>query len=471
MKKQKQPQPAEKSYVFGQAYRDVSNVFEMLWRWGFDSTSVKELFSNGWLFLPSLAAFIIITVFWVILNSLISLLLICVFLIVASIVYIGFAVVAFLDLVYRGIKRISSVCPNCQYGFDLPAYRCPSCGRIHSRLIPSQYGIFKRKCFCGKKLSTTFFNGRQKLQAICPKCGVSLRDGGKHVDICIPVVGGINSGKTCFITMAISQIEQRAADKKEYDFEYISNKLDRYEEYIKIMKQGEYPEATEHAENERNRLIYYQFYLTPKREKVRRLISICDIPGEVYEYSKGEDDDIGRQIGFVYADAFIIIIDPLSITEYKSEIEKTVDLSKYGKSSVDIDKMLSHWVRILKSMCTVYDETKLEADAAVVFTKCDVPGLDEQIGQKAVNDYMNSHHVTKEEASNNLCKAFLRKYNENNFVNNVESKFKSTQYFTCTSLGDINNESFQPEGVEEPILWLMKKIFSNNTYRQRYKET
>lgn len=442
-------QPAEKSYVFDQAYRDVGNAFETTWGQTFDGVSIKRLFSNVWMFLPNLVAFLVVTIFRVALNSVISLLLVFVFLIVALVVYISFAVVAFLDMVYRGIKRISSVCPNCQRRFDLPAYLCPSCGRKHSRLIPSRYGIFKRKCLCGIKLPTTFLNGRQKLQAICHECGFDLRDGGNHVDICIPVVGGTNAGKTCFITAAISQLEKNAVSNKEYDFEYISNGLNDYQDSIQMMEKGYLPGKTKDM-----RLKYYQFYLTPKKEKVKRLVSVCDIGGETY----ADSNDIGSQIGFRYANAFIVVIDPLSIAEYKKEAEKAVDLTKYGASTMKIDEILSRLVGTLENLYNITSGVMLKTDVAIVFTKCDLPGLDEQIGKQAVYDYMQNHHTTKEEASNSLCEDFLRKYQENNFVNNAKSKFKTVQYFTCSSLGNRSSGAFCPEGVEEPVLWIMRKM-------------
>ena len=448
-------QPAEKSYVFDKGYRDVGNAFATTWGQTFDGASVKKLFSNVLLFIPNLVVFLIITIFRVVLNSIISLLLITGFLIVAPVVYIGFVIVAFFDLVYRTFKRISSVCPNCQYRFDLPTYICPSCGRKHTRLVPSKYGIFKRKCLCGTKLPTTFFNGRQKLDSECTKCGFSFsykKTSGNQMEICIPVVGGASAGKTCFINMAISQIQQTVANKKGYDFEYLPNGLNEYEDIVQGMKRGYLPEKTSDM-----RLKYYQFYLTPKGENIKRLVSICDVGGEIY----ADGNMIGNQIGFRYANAFVIVIDPLSISLFRKEIGTKINLAKYGASAMTIDEILSRLVTTLENLYSISSKVMLKTDVAIVFTKCDLPGLDDQIGRKAVNAYIRNHYATREAASNILCESFLRKYEEDNFVNNVKSKFKSVQYFTCSSLGDVNGTSFNPEGVEEPIMWLMKKILNN----------
>lgn len=453
-------QPAEKSYVFDKGYRDVGNAFATTWGQTFDSASVKKLFSNILLFIPNLVVFLIITTFRVALNSLISVLLVVGFLIVAPIVYIGFVIVAFFDWVYRTIKRISSICPNCQYRFDLPTYICPSCGRKHTRLVPSKYGIFKRKCLCGTKLPTTFFNGRQKLGSVCTNCGFDFKyksSSGDQVEICIPVVGGASAGKTCFINMAILQIQENVANKKGYDFEYLSNGLNEYEDIVQGMKRGYLPEKTSDM-----RLKYYQFYLTPKGEKTKRLVSICDVGGEIY----ADGNIIGDQIGFRYANAFVVVVDPLSISLFRKEISSKVNLAQYGASAMTIDDILSRLVTTLENLYSISSKVMLKTDVAIVFTKCDLPGLDDQIGRRAVNMYTRNHYATREAASNILCEAFLRKYEEDNFVNNVKSKFKSVQYFTCSSLGGINNSSFNAEGVDEPIMWLMKKIISDENRKR-----
>lgn len=444
-------QPAEKSYVFDKGYRDVAKTFATMWGQTFDRASIKKLFSNVLLILPNAIVFLLISAFKVIVNFIISLLLVTGFLIVAPFVYMGFAIVALFDFIYRTFERISSVCPCCQYRFDLPTYICPTCGRKHTRLVPSKYGIFKRKCLCGTKLPTTFMNGRQRLNSECINCGFAFNyksTSGNQREICIPVIGGIGSGKTCFINMAISQIQQNIANQKGYDFEYISGGLDEYEDIVHGMKQGHLPEKTGLM-----RLQYYHFYMNPRGEKIKKLFSICDVAGEIYE----DGNMIGSQIGFRYADAFIIVIDPLSIAAFRKEIKDKVDLVKHGTSTVTIDEILSRLIIELENLYSSSSKARFKMDVAIVFTKCDLPGLDEQIGRKAVDAYMQNHDVTREVASSILCESFLQRYGESNFVNNVRSKFVSAQYFTCSALGDVRGASFNPEGVEEPLMWLINK--------------
>ena len=454
-------QPAQKSYVFDKGYRDVGATFATTWGNAF-APVIKEMgrlgriFARGkiisgiFTFFADLIVFGAITLFNVLLNTIISLFLIAVFLLAAPIVYTGFMLVWLADLIYRAINKINNKCPNCGHRSDIPVYQC-KCGRRHTRLVPSSYGIFKRKCDCGTKIPTTFFNGRHKLASFCPHCGLDVRDGGKHVDVCIPVVGGPSAGKTCYINMAISELEKTAEAKHGLKFDYAFTPLNNYASTIDALRHHQLPDKTTDM-----RLQYYQFYLTPKKEKVKRLISLCDVAGEIYK----DGDMMGQQIGFRYSDAFMVIIDPLSVQMYREEVERRFRISGYGASTMSIDAILSRLVTTLENMYGISAKTMLKTDVAIVFTKCDIPGLDEIIGNTAVARCMRSKNVSQLEASNIVCEAFLRKYGEDNFANSIKSKFHSVQFFTCSALGyDRNSAQYTPDGVEEPIYWIYNKIF------------
>ncbi len=366
--------------------------------------------------------------------------------------YSFYLLIVFADWLYRRLKKISTSCPRCQEKYDLPAYVC-TCGEVHTQLVPSKYGTFIRKCDCGQKLKTTFFNGRHKQPGkwICPKCSYEL-GGSLQIDIPIPVVGGPSSGKTCYISMAISEIEKNASSMYNLDFQYKPNDDlgDDYADNKAQMSIGKLPHKTNDL-----RMRYYQFYLTPKGEKVKNLISICDVAGETY----GSNKEMGQQIGFKYANAFLILVDPLSVTKFREEISDTVDVNKYRASEKPMDEILNTLINTLENMNCLTSKNMIKTDVAVVFTKCDIPGIEEQIGEDAVARYMQLHDIrSKYEAKNKVCEQFLISYEEENFLNSLKSKFKSIQFFTCSALGHVANGSdFVPEGVEEPALWLIDK--------------
>lgn len=368
---------------------------------------------------------------------------------IMAVAYIFFLFMLVSDIIYRAVKKIATHCPACQNRFALPVYHCPSCGVEHDSLKPSRYGIWKRRCECGKKIPTTFFNGRGKLDCNCPVCGMGITDGGRHVNVCIPVIGGASSGKTCFITQAISGVERFAQGNK-MDFEYYSTGMDDYADNQADMANGRTPQKTQDL-----RMKYYDFYLTPSNVKLKNLISLCDVGGEVYK----DSETLGQQIGYKNADSFLMIIDPLSISMYRDELKKTMDPTKYRYSADHLDEILSMLISTLENMFCKGSKNMLKKDIAIVFTKGDIPGLADKIGTPAVAKYMSEHeNVSRFEAQNAVCEAFLMEYEEVNFLNTMKSKFRTIQFFCSSALGhNENGTKFKPENVEEPLLWLADK--------------
>ncbi|MGN0805675.1 MAG: hypothetical protein ACI4MC_01445, partial [Candidatus Coproplasma sp.] len=210
---------------------------------GGDDFDLGEFFYSFWAlikFFFFLFKLIFGAIFTVLITSVMSVLHTVILGIFFLFTYIYFGIVKFIDFLYNHIKKISTSCPSCQKKYALPAYVC-TCGETHTQLVPSRYGIMKRRCNCGQKLPTSFLNGRHKLGGDwkCPHCGYILNSDGLQVDICIPVVGGTSSGKSCFISMALSEIEKNAASNG-LEFEYVRNDAlgDDYEDNKNALKQG-----------------------------------------------------------------------------------------------------------------------------------------------------------------------------------------------------------------------------------------
>lgn len=446
-------QPAKKSFFFDEGYRKIGRAFVGAWASTFDPKAMKKIFSNFFTFLPNLVVFLIITAGRIVINIILSILLAVIFLSVAPFVCISFLIVGFLDFLYRAIRKISVVCTVCQHRFDLPIYICPHCKVEHTRLVPSQYGILYRTCNCGHKLPTTFFNGRQKLDSICPYCKTPTPGNGYQTEIVIPVIGGPGSGKTCFVSTAINAIETNPVLKASYDISVSNNVKGEYDSIINDMNRGYLPDKTQDI-----MMKYYQFYFTPKGDKVKRLVALCDIGGEVFK----KDDLLDKQIGFRYADSYLIIVDPLAVTNFRRELERSgVNVNPYKPCDLAIDKLISRFASLLENFRGNKNGAPIKNDVAVVFTKCDIPGLDNVIGKKAVQLYAARNNVSAEQAQNKLCEDFLSKYGEGNFIQTLSKHFKNVRYFTCTSLGGINLSSYTAQGVDEPVLWLVNRAVSN----------
>ena len=486
-------QPAKVNYFFKDAYKEIwatitstfpkcgdvisdawdsfKDAAEELWENVVSVITIDEPFSNFFLGIAHAFVFgfhlgklILSAVLTTTICLILSIIQLSITLAFMILLYLGFFIVLLSDKIYCGIKRIGTSCPNCQEKYSLPTYVC-TCGNEHTSLIPSKYGVLSRKCNCGQKLRTTFFNGRQKLPGkwVCPKCGYEL-GGPLQVDIPIPVVGGPSSGKTCYISMAISQIEKKSQEEYGLEFQYKPNDAlgDDYEENKANMNIGRLPIKTSDT-----RLRYYQFYLTPVGKRVKNLVSLCDVAGETYE----SNAEIGKQIGYKYANAFLMIVDPLSVTQFREELsEEKIDLKKYGASERPMDEVLSTLITTLENMHCLTSQNMIKTDVAVVFSKCDIPGLEAKIGANAVNEYCKKHeNISKYEAQNKVCEQFLMDYSEGNFLNGLKSKFKSIQFFTCSALGHVaDGTQFAPEGVEEPALWLIDKASTSINLKDKW---
>ena len=462
-------QPAYKSYFFSKGYKDAFKIINSAWKGAVrplasELSRLGKLFSSNFLIaifnlICDLVVFPVVTVFLFCLNIVFSLAFLAFVFAFGFLVCFAYTIFYLLDSLFILLKGIVSQCPLCQQKVSMPSYLCPTCKAKHTMLRPSVYGILKRKCNCGTKLPTTFFNGRQKLQAVCPYCDHGLKDGGRHVEILIPIVGGASAGKTCFITSAMMEIE-KIAPKNNLQYQYSPTATDNFLRDKTAMEHGIAPEKTGET-----RLNHYQFYLTPKGEKVKNLISLCDVAGEVYN----DTDEISKQIGYKFANAFILVVDPFSIVKYKEEQGKAFNSTQYKASLFRLDDVLSSLITVLENMHCLNSKNMINTDVVVVFNKCDYQDLNSKIGRLAVKDYLQTHQVTDYEAQNALCENFLIEYEEANFLNTLKSKFKSVQFFACSALGHVENgQGFNPVGVAEPMLWIIDKVSKSIDLKKKW---
>ena len=217
------PQPAKKSYFFDKGYKDLDNTIKGAWSRNGDSIRKytdnlqdlddKSLGSKIFFGIVNVIAIIAVVLFGSIITAIITTANIVLLLAFMAVVYIGFSVIWIVDRVYLIRKRIFTACHECKEKSLIPTYICPSCRARHTNLTPGVYGILHRRCNCGEKLPTAFFNGRKELEAECPHCGHILTDRESR-PICIPVVGGRSVGKTAFITAFAKEFIEEVAPLK-----------------------------------------------------------------------------------------------------------------------------------------------------------------------------------------------------------------------------------------------------------------
>jgi len=460
---EKQPQPGKVSYFFGKGYTDLGNTIKDAWSGNMESAkdqlgkaSEKGFFTFGGGI--NLIAAICIFVYGSVISIFTTLLHIVILELFFLSIYFIFVIIWLIDRIFIYINKIKNACPNpsCQASFLLPTYECPGCGAKHTKLVPGKYGILKRRCLCGAKLPTTCFNGRGKLTAFCPICGLKLKGDTGSRQYAIPVVGGPSVGKTCYINMTIDRLINSVAPARRWDLTFITEENERdYKNTSIAMKKGVRPSKTEY-----DALTAYQMMITLPNEKVNRRVYFYDISGEMFSSS----DNLLKNNAFNFCDGFIFLIDPLSIAQYAMEMQDKININSYGISTKDFDDILNIMLINLEKMSNLKSADVFKRNLAVVINKTDIPGLEEKIGDTAVQSYMAEHPECKNafEAKNIVCKDFLENYESGNFVRSAESKFSQVQYFTCSALGH-NKEGvpFEGKNVEAPFLWVLGQVDSS----------
>jgi GTPase SAR1 family protein len=453
-------QPAKVSYFFGKGYRDLVATIKGAWQRNFDSIKAQwNIAQNSGIFsmggaIHTVAAISIIgfgsiITFW---TSLIHAAVLVTFF---CLVYLGFSIVWLVDRIYIYTNKIKNACPNsaCQASFLIPSYECPQCHTLHTKLVPGKYGILKRTCNCNNQLPTTFLNGRGELKAYCPECNTGLSGNTGSKQYAIPIIGGPSVGKTCYLNMAIDRLMGSIAPSKGWDLKFMSeHDANDHKSAMASLKKG-----IRLMQTDADALTAYQMMLILPGEKIGRRLYIYDIAGEMFANS----GYVMKNKAYSYADGFIFLIDPLSIGRYAMEVVDKIQIDRYGVSTKDFDEILNVMLINLEKMFNLKPNDILQRNLAVVINKCDVPGLEEMIGDTAAQKYLSQHPECDNfnDARNKVCQEFLERYESGNFVRTANSKFKQVQYFTCSALGH-NREGvpFESKNVEAPLLWILNKV-------------
>lgn len=456
-------QPAKVSYFFGKGYVDLSNTIKEAWFRNIDSAREQFILAGekGYVSMGgaiNLIAAISIFVFGSLITALTTVVHVGVLFLFFVCIYIGFGILWLIDRIYIMINKIKNACPNpeCQASFFIPVYECPECGAKHTELVPSKYGILKRTCLCGEKLPTTFLNGRGQLKAYCPECGIELSGDTASRQYAFPVIGGPSVGKTCFINMAIEQIMNEVAPAYGWKMNFITE-ADKKDHSIAMESLNR---GIPLKKTMLDALTAYQMMLTLPNEKIGRRIYVYDIAGEMFSSSS----DFQNNQAYSYANGFIFIIDPLTLSQFAMEVEDKIDLNEYGASAKDFDEILNIMLINLEKMFGSKDKDTLNRNLAVVINKVDVPTLEEKIGETAAQQYLVENTDSCKsyaDARNVVCRDFLLEYGAGNFVRTAEAKFKTVRYFTCSALGhNHRGQPYEGKNVVDPVLWLLQQADS-----------
>jgi len=463
------PQPAKLSYFFSKGYSDIVNVVKGAWinNWGTIKWYWQKLVAainsdskfERW-FVMIIWACGIASVLAVgsAITAIFTILSVVILAIIMGVIYLCFSILWLVELIYLKTNKVFSVCTFCKEEFLLPTFICTTCGALHTDLRPSKYGILKRECNCGTKLPTSFMNGRNALPAICsnPECAHPMFGTGSK-PICIPVVGGRNTGKTAFITAFSVDFIQNVMPRLGFTKEsYNDEKEAIFDTMLEDYARGETTATTRETDPNKPSSISYSFLVSGDALDPSRLLHIYDIAGEVF--TDHLENEVQQQ--YDYSHGIVLIIDPLSITDFATTAwDSLTEIDKKSASEVDVLYIMDSFLEKLQQATGLSDEETSKVPLAVVISKADCANLSDMIGDSAVQALESDPAYADWQTTDimdDLCRRFLRDNGMEAFVHAIQLKFRKNRFFACSSIGhERGSGEYEPWGVLRVMQWLI----------------
>lgn len=457
------PEPAIKSYFFGKGYKDLLNVIKN--SWSRNRANSKKYFSHidttgeWWEVISSVlfngGAGISVVIFGTIVFAIISIVHVIILLSLFSLIYISFTILYLLERIYLFFKQFFAACPHCHEKTPLPEYLCPSCGEAHAQLIPNSYGVFHHRCKCGEKLVSSFFLNRGNLQARCSECHQLLNR--QHIEtkrIFIPILGGASAGKSAFLFSAVRELIDKDAATYGLETEFIdsSTELD-YESVKRQLLAGSAPTKTLNSVPKAFNLALL------KEEKTKCLLYLYDPAGEAYQNT----DTLSAHRYLEYLSGMILIIDPFSISVVREHYKKKLNVDiTISPSDLQVSDALSRVLLTMEESFGLSPTSKINNPLAVVLSKVDAFDLKVKVGSKAINTVQDSlPNQTRSSIRNNLIRNQLIEWGESGLLQQLDTRFKNVQFFSCSSLTRKSSHAgsgFKSVDVFEPLQWILETV-------------
>ena len=334
-----------------------------------------------------------------------------------------------LDRLVLLFKSIHCRCPVDLRKCVIPVFACPTCGTRHKRLVPSPYGVFRRKCSCGTKLATTFLGGRSAYEAHCPYCD-SVLYSSSSAQYGLQLVGGIGTGKTSYLAALWHEYRDWLLQEKQMSFTVTPA------DAFRVLEEW-YDFGAAEATTETNSVMYSIIHEVSAKSFVQ--MTIYDIAGEAFA-DRGADR---AQLQFQYCEGFLLVIDP------SSPIENN-------------EGAIINFLNAVNEMNGRHRGRLSSVPTAVIITKSDL--YKREIGLPKIQAaYRRSANGAEPQRSfldceSGVCREFLLNRGYENVVNMIEASFSNIQYFPVSAMGHpLESGEYLPWGVLAPVFWLMHR--------------
>lgn len=477
MKNEKQP--AKINYFFGPGWKDLGSFIKKFWK--FNQEDIKDRaekleygkgimsFSGAFRLLSCISVILFGTLFFCLITATVSGVLVIAF----FIMYILIGIIWLIDRLYLLKNRIFVACPVCKQKYLIPTYICDECGGEHTKLVPGKYGIFYRTCNCGKKLATHCFTKRDKLAAVCPKCGHELNGTGNR-PLCVPIIGGRSSGKTAYITAFSYDFIEKVAPRRGLEIIHYNEEMENFykNEICRDYLGGTTRMTKTELDLKQASSKAFNFIIRNEKLKPDRLVQIYDVAGESFV----ENTENEEQLQYTYCHGIIFMLDPLSIALVRNHLDHTIsEIDKSSVGTMDMDLVLDAFLNKLRQITGCSTKDIFNMPIAIVISKADIKTLNSFIGEEVISDYMAEHEMDMSmymAAEDTIIRKFLSDSGLANFVSNIDLKFKNNRYFKCSAIGHTREHGrYNPKGVLDPMEWIfqtadsgMKLVWNENQF-------
>ena len=464
-------EPAYRSYAAGPGYSQMIKTIILAWKKNYDSVKLfKEFYDvmctgilpdNSFTAMPKKVAgafYIGVATAFLYISSCIVTGLVCaiwfsVLGCISALYGILLFAVKLVDDGYFKINKIDMDCSVCKRRSSRPQFLCPHCNdHMHKKLVPGRYGIWSHRCLCGKRIPSTFFGGRSKLQAFCPHCGSSLVSS-QAKQIIFQLIGETACGKSVYLS-AFFHCFTELVEKSGLSVEIPDGYKGKFDE-LEMWYQGENCPATNELDAQS-----YPILIDGLKSGIKRQFSLYDIAGEMFDgYTAESYKNIQKQ--FKYCSGLFFVLDPFCEGKLR-EARKYAGKSLSDFSSAPITDTVTNFFNYMISAGMLRIDMAWDKPVSVLITKSDVDEIRSVIGPEKVREhyYNNKEKYTDiQQAKDELCRKFLAENGFANFLKKMDIKFTKLHFFPVSSMGhSFDGNEYEPWGVLDALEYLLPEI-------------